>query len=91
MDRTIDAFRGTGYSGERLDLSRFKNIKNESMAREALRYVANPAFLLQAGKVHTESEINDLKRAVYRGCIANGVALPSRCMIDARMLGVVVP
>lgn len=92
LDYTIDAFRGTGYDGAGpLDLSYFKNIPNESVAYKALELVSNPSFILQLGKHHTEIEINDLKRAVYRSCIALGVPLPSRCAINARMLGVVVP
>ncbi len=92
LNNTIAAFRGTGYDGKtKLDLSYFKDIPNESVANQALDLVSNPAFISQLKKQHTEVEINDLKRAVYRSCIAHGVPLPSRCVVNARMLGVIVP
>ena len=91
MDRTIDAFRGTGFDGRKLDIERMKKITSPSAAAQALDLVSNPAFIGQIGKLHSEKEINELKKAVYRAAITHGVALPSRCIVDARMLGVVVP
>lgn len=94
MSREIAAFRGTGYDPEEmgpLDLVKLGTITNESTGVAALRLVSDPAFIHQLGVHHTEHEIADLRRAVFRGCIAHGVALPSTCIVQARMLGVVVP
>lgn len=94
-NRYTDVFRGAGVdplsieSGVKLDY--FMNLPNASAAIEALDLVQNPAAIVTLGKVHTEEEIAKLKRATYRACIAFGVALPSRAIVEARMLGVVVP
>jgi hypothetical protein len=94
-NRYTDVFRATGVDDEILSrgvkLDYFSNIPNASTAIEALDLVTNPAAIAMLGKVHTEEEIAQLKRSVYRACIAHGVALPSRAIVEARMLGVVVP
>ena len=91
LDYKIDAFRGTGYDGSGpLDLAYFKQIPNESVAHKALELIANPSFIALLGKHHTEDEINDLKRAVYRACVKHSVAMPARCVVNARMLGIIV-
>lgn len=92
MSYEIDAFRGTGanLTGP-LDLEHFADIPNASVATQAIDLIDNPAFIAQLTKFHTEKEINELKKAVYRACIAHGVPLPSDCIVNARMLGVIVP
>jgi hypothetical protein len=94
-NRYTDVFRGAGIddlsieNGVKLDY--FMNLPNASAAIEALDLIMNPAAILTLGKVHTEDEINRMKRAVFRACISHGVPLPSRAVVQARMLGVVVP
>lgn len=93
--KALLAFQATGLTDEilerGLDLDYFADIPNAHVAAQALDYVANPAFIEMIGKKHTEKEIADLKRKVYRACIAHGVPLPSRCVREARLLDVIVP
>jgi len=94
-NRYTDVFRATGLDEEVIangvKLDYFMNLPNASAAIEALDIVTNPAAVILLGKRHTESEINKLKKATYRACIAHGVAMPTRALIEARMLGIVLP
>lgn len=94
-NRYTDVFRGHGLdeelSAKGLDLRYFSHIPNASVAQDALDLVLNPAAIATLHKVHTETEIAQMKRSVFRACIQHGVALPSRAVVEARMLGVVVP
>lgn len=94
-NRYTDVFRATGVDEDTLKygvkLDYFQNLPNASAATEALDIVTNPAAIAMLGKVHTEDEIAQLKRSTYRACIVHGVSLPSRALVEARMLGIVVP
>jgi CRISPR/Cas system-associated endoribonuclease Cas2 len=91
MDRTIDAFRGAGHDGSQLDIEWMKKgLANKSVCQQALDHISNPAFVGSISKTLSEKDVNNLKRAIYRSCISHGIPLPSRCVINARMLGVVV-
>lgn len=94
-NRYTDVFRATGIDDEVLrhgvKLDYFSNITNAGTANEALDLVMNPAAMALLGKAHTEEQLAQLRRSVFRACIAYGVSLPSRAIIQARMLGVVVP
>lgn len=94
-NRYTDVFRATGVDPESIEngvrLDYFTHLPNVSAAQEALDLVTNPAAIALLGKKHTEDEIAQVKRATYRACITHGVALPSRAIVEARMLGVVVP
>jgi len=93
--KALYAFMGNGLTDEiiekGLDLGYFKDLPNASAATKALDYVSDPSFIATIAPKHTEKEIADLKRAVYRACVAHGVPLPSRCVIEARLLDVIVP
>lgn len=93
--KALLAFMGNGLTDEivenGLDLDYFKDIPSAAVAVQALDCVSNPSFIATIAAKHTEQEVADLKRSVYRACIAHGVPLPSRCVIDARMLDVIVP
>lgn len=93
--KAVYAFMGNGLTPElaegKLDLDYFTDIPNASVATKALDYVSNPSFIAMIVPHHSEKEIADLKRKVFRACIAHGVPLPSRCVIEARMLDVIVP
>jgi hypothetical protein len=94
-DRYTDVFRSSGLDEETmkggLSVAYFTSIPNASTATDALDIIMNPAAVALLGKVHTEEEINAMKRATFRSCIAFGVSLPSRAVVQARMLGVLVP
>jgi hypothetical protein len=93
--KAVYAFMGNGLTEDLvkngIDLDYFVDIPSASVAVKALDYVSNPAFIAMLVPNHSEKEIADLKRKVYRSCIAYGVPLPSRCVIEARMLDVIVP
>lgn len=94
-NRYVDAFRGSGVDADVLargvDENYFANLPNASSAQDALDVLLNPAAVALLGKSLSESRLSQLKKTVYRQCIAHGVALPSRAVVEARMLGVVVP
>lgn len=94
-DRYIDAFRGSGIDDELmekgLDIEYLTHIPNASVAHDALDLIMNPAAVALLGKHHTEPEINQIKRAIFRACITHDVPLPSAAAREARLLGVIVP
>ena len=97
--KAVIAFQGNGLSDELideiaksgLDIDYFLDIPNADIATRALDHVANPAFIATIAAHHSHADIAKLKRGVYRACIEHGVPLPSRCVIEARMLDVIVP
>jgi len=93
--KALIAFLGNGITDDLvesgIDLDYFKDIPNAHVAAQALDLIANPSFVRSIGRKHGEHEIADLKRSVYRSCIAYGVPLPSRCVIESRALGIIAP
>lgn len=97
--KAVIAFQGNGISDDLLkgiaesglDIDYFLDIPNADVATRALDHVANPSFIATIAPHHSHEDIARLKRGVYRACITHGVPLPSRCVIEARGLDVIVP
>ena len=93
--KAVYAFQGNGLTPDLIergiDINYFTDIPNATVAVRTLDLVSDPSFIACLIPKHTEREIADLKRKVYRACIAHDVPLPSRCVIEARMLDVIVP
>lgn len=84
-------FKGDLVDGE-IDVDWFCMIKSEGAARARLEFMRTPKNIFALRKRGYGGEpLNRMWKAVFRGCIAHGVPIPSELNHLASELGVIVP